>query len=100
MFQWAEIRHMHLVEGVAKKEVARRLGLDIKTVRRALSRSLAGLERASPPRGRRLDPWREKIRAWLKAEPRLCAKRIRTLPLRDRPGLRAQRARVRLGTAR
>ena len=37
MFQWAEIRHMHLGEGVAKKEVARRLGLDIKTVRRALS---------------------------------------------------------------
>ena len=81
MFQWAEIRQMHLVEGVAKKEVARRLGLDIKTVRRALSRSPAGLGRARPQRGRRLDPWREKISAWLKAEPRLCAKRIRTLLL-------------------
>lgn len=81
MFQWAEIRHMHLVEGVAKKEVARRLGLDIKTVRRALSRSTAALERGSPARGRRLDPWRERIVAWLKAEPRLSAKRIRTLLL-------------------
>jgi hypothetical protein len=34
--QWAEIRQMHLVEGVAKREIARCLGLDIKTVRRAL----------------------------------------------------------------
>lgn len=67
MSQWAEIRQMHLVEGVAKREIARRLGLDIKTVRRALWRSSAPLERASPPSGRRLDPWREKISAWLAA---------------------------------
>ena len=33
MSQWAEIRHQHLVEGVAKKQIARRLQLDIKTVR-------------------------------------------------------------------
>ena len=39
--QWAEIRHMHLVEGVAKKSVARRLGLDVKTVRRALVQEVA-----------------------------------------------------------
>ena len=38
MFQWAQIRHMHLVEGVPKKEVARRLKLDVKTVRRAIAR--------------------------------------------------------------
>ena len=25
MSQWAEIRHLHLVEGVAKKQIARRL---------------------------------------------------------------------------
>ena len=30
-------RHLHLVEGVAKKEIARRLQLDIKTVRRAVA---------------------------------------------------------------
>ena len=36
MSQWAEIRHMHLVEGVPKKEIARRLLLDVKTVRRAV----------------------------------------------------------------
>jgi len=39
--QWAEIRHMHEVAGVPKKEVARRLGLDVKTVRRALERKQA-----------------------------------------------------------
>ena len=25
MTQWAEIRHLHLVEGVSKKQIARRL---------------------------------------------------------------------------
>jgi len=32
--QWAEIRQMHLVDEVPKKEIARRLGVNIKTVRR------------------------------------------------------------------
>ena len=36
MSQWVEIRDLHLVEGVAKKEAARRLKLDVKTVRRAV----------------------------------------------------------------
>ena len=35
MSQWAEIRHMHAADGVPKKEIARRLRLDVKTVRRA-----------------------------------------------------------------
>ena len=39
MFQWAEVRHLHLVEGAPKKEIARRLKLDVKTVRRAIGRS-------------------------------------------------------------
>ena len=38
MSQWAEVRHLHLVEGVPKKEIARRLKLDVKTVRRAIGR--------------------------------------------------------------
>ena len=42
MSQLAEIRHLHLVEGVAKKQIARRLQLDIKTVRRAV-------EQPTPP---------------------------------------------------
>ena len=31
MTQWAEVRHLHLVEDVPKKEIARRLKLDVKT---------------------------------------------------------------------
>ena len=38
MSDWAEIRHLHLVEGVAKKEVAGRLALDLKTMHRAVDR--------------------------------------------------------------
>jgi transposase len=67
---------MHFVEHVPKKQIARRLGVDIKTVRRALERDEAPSARHSPPRGRRLDPWRTAIEAWLKEEPRLSAKRI------------------------
>ena len=49
MSQWAEIRHLHLVEGIAKREIARRLQLDIKTVRRAVDRPTPPV-RVSPPR--------------------------------------------------
>ena len=80
MTQWAEVRHLHLVERVPKKEIARRLKLDVKTVRRAISRSTTPV-RVSPPRPGTLDPWRERIRQWLGEEPRLTAKRIRRLLL-------------------
>ena len=30
MSQWAELRHQHFVEGVSKKTLARRFGLDVK----------------------------------------------------------------------
>ena len=55
MTQWAEIRHLHLVEGVSKKQIARRLQLDIKTVRRALEQPTPPA-RASSPRVRRPGP--------------------------------------------
>ena len=80
MSWWAEIRHLHLVEGVPKKEIARRLQLDVKTVRRAVGRPKPPA-RVSPPRSSRLDPWRDQIKQWLRAEPRLTAKRIRRLLL-------------------
>ncbi|MCY4634543.1 MAG: hypothetical protein OXG04_08595 [Acidobacteria bacterium] len=80
MSQWAEIRHLHLVEGVSKKEIARRLKLDVKTVRRAIGRPTSPV-RVSPPRASSLDPWRERIKQWLREEPRLTAKRIRRLLL-------------------
>ena len=80
MSQWAEVRHLHLVEKVPKKEIARRLRLDVKTVRRAVDQQAAPV-RASPPRGRGLDPWREQIEQWLGQDRRLTAKRIRRLLL-------------------
>lgn len=86
MSQWTEIRHMHLVDGVSKREIARRLGLDIKTVRRALKRETPPLVRASPARGRRLDAHRERIKGWLEQEPKITAKRIGRL-LRPHAGI-------------
>ena len=76
MSQWAEVRHLHLVEKVPKKEIARRLQLDVKTVRRAVDQQAAPV-RVSPPRARGLDPWREQIAQWLGQDRRLTAKRIR-----------------------
>ena len=80
MSQWAEIRHLHLVEGVPKKEIARRLQLDIKTVRRAVDRPTPP-RRVSPPRASSLDPWRDQIKQWLREDRRLTAKRVRRLLL-------------------
>ncbi len=79
--QWAEIRQMFFVDKISKKEIARRFGLDVKTVRRALERSEAPVCRVSPARSCRLDPWREEIEAWLREDRKLTAKRIRTLLL-------------------
>ena len=80
MSQWAEIRHLHLVEGVPKKEIARRLQLDVKTVRRAVDQPTPP-ERVSPPRACSLDPWRDQITQWLRDDSKLSAKRIRRLLL-------------------
>jgi transposase len=77
--QWAELRHQHYVEGVPKKELARRFGLNVKTVRRALAREEMPVRRRSRGQGRRLDPWREEIRSWMQEDPRITAKRIRRL---------------------
>ena len=80
MSQWAEVRHLHLVEGVPKKEIARRLKLDVKTVRRAVGRQTPPV-RVSPPRPSSLEPWREQIEQWLREDRRTTAKRIRRLLL-------------------
>ena len=69
MSQWVEVRHLHLVEGVPKKEIARRLKLDVKTVRRAIGQPPPPV-RVSPPRPSALTPWREQIKLELqRAQP-------------------------------
>ena len=80
MSQWADIRHLHLVEGVPKKEIARRLQLDVKTVRRAVGRPTPPV-RVSPPRASSLEPWRDQIEQWLRDDRKLTAKRVRRLLL-------------------
>ena len=76
MSQWAEIRQMPVVDGVPKKQIAERLGLDIKTVRRA-----AAPARRAVSRPRHLDRWRAQIEQWLRQDRRLTATRIRRLLL-------------------
>src|SRR5437867_12984653 len=82
---------MHLVDGFPKREVARRLGVDVKTVRRALELEAAPQRRSSPPRGRLLDPFRGQIERWMQEDPRITAKRIGDL-LRPQTGGLTDRA--------
>ncbi len=73
--QWAEIRALS-AEGVPKKAIARRLGVDVKTVRRVLGQAAHPGHRHSPRLGRRLDAVRPQVEQWLTEEPKLTAKRI------------------------
>jgi transposase len=100
MSQWAEIRHMHVVDGVPKREIARRLGLDRKTVERALSQSTAPVGRRSPARGRRLDAHRAEIEGMLRGEGRLTAKRIGAILREKHPALAIRERALRRYVAR
>ena len=76
--QWAEIRRMRFVEGLAICEIARRTGRDRKAVQWAIRSS-------EPPRyqrtasGSKLDPFREEIHRLLRGDPRIPGTRIREL---------------------
>jgi len=83
--EWQEIRRLYYTEGVAKKEIARRVGRDIKTIRRALDRDEPPVKRRSPRRGKMLDPYREQIRSWLRDESGIKATEI-AKRLRPRTG--------------
>lgn len=73
--QWAEVRRLHFVEGLAIKEIARRTGLARNTVRSAL-RSVELPRLRCPPRPSKLDPFKEEIHRLLRSDPRLPGKRI------------------------
>ena len=72
---WSEIRRLHFVVGLYKKEIARKLGLSVKTVRRALRRDM-------PPhpitrdRDSKLDLYKDRIQSLLLDYPRLSAVRV------------------------
>lgn len=72
MEDWAEIRRLHRAEGVAIKEIARRLGVARNTVRAALA-SDGPPEYSRAARGSLVDAVEPQVRALLKAEPRMPA---------------------------
>jgi transposase len=76
--QWAEIRRMHFVGGVSIKEIARRLGRDRNTIRRALRSSQPPAYRRAPTPSK-LDPVKEEIHRLLREDPKLPGQRIREL---------------------
>jgi transposase len=76
--RWPEIRRAHFVEGVGIRALARRTGLDRKTIRRAL-RTDAPPRYVRAPVASKLDPYKGEIHRLLRAEPRMPATRVREL---------------------
>jgi len=68
--QWAQIRRMHVVDGVSIKEIVRRTGLARNTVRAAIrSDQPPSYERR--PRPSKLDPFKEEIERLLRSDHRM-----------------------------
>lgn len=73
--QWAEIRRLHLSEGVGIKRIAKRLGLARNTVRAAL-RSEEPPRYRRPRRPSKLDPFRGEILRLLRDDDEIPGKRV------------------------
>ncbi len=72
---WAYIRHLFLVEKMPKKVIARHLGLDPKTIRKALTMETYSYG-CHGPRGSKLDGFKEKIDQIIKEYPGISGVRI------------------------
>jgi len=77
--QWAEIRRMHLVDGVSIREIARRTGLHRETIRRALAADRPPAYRRRGEKPSKLDPFKEEIERLLQQDHRLPGTRVREL---------------------
>jgi transposase len=77
--QWAEIRRMHFVEGIAIKEIARRTGRDRKTIRRAIRSSEPPSYRRTVKAPSKLHPYRDEIARLLRDVEGITNTRIREL---------------------
>jgi transposase len=75
--QWAEIRRMKHVEGLAQRAIHRRTGIHRDTIRRALESSGPPSYGPRPPRPSKLDAYRSEIERLLDDEPTLSGVRIR-----------------------
>ena len=72
---WASIRHLYHVEKLRKKAIARQLGIDPKTVRRALKQETFS-PTPPPPRASKLDLFKDKIGELLNHYAMMSAVRI------------------------
>jgi len=68
--QWAEIRRLHFIDKVGIRELARRFGVQRKTIRRAI-RSADPPKYSRPRRPSKLDPFTDEIHRQLNDDPRL-----------------------------
>ena len=75
---WAEIRRMHLVDGVSIREIGRRTGLHRETIRRAFAPKRPPGYRG-PKAPSKLDPFKEEIERLLRSDHRIPGTRIREL---------------------
>ena len=73
------IRRMHLRQNLSIRGISRRKGLSRNTVIRHLAAYTIGLIFAAPERLGKLDPFAEKLAAWLKTEAGKSRKARRTL---------------------
>jgi transposase len=68
--QWAEVRRLHFVRRLSIHEIHRRTGLHRETIRRAL-KSDKPPRYQRPPKGSKLDPFKDEIHRLLARDPRL-----------------------------
>ena len=82
---WAEIRRLAHTEQLKKRQIARRLHVDIKTVRRALRHDTCPgrAPKTPPPRGSMLDPLKPHLRKRLEDHPDLTAVQLHDALRRD-----------------
>lgn len=67
----------HQRQGLSRRQIARKLGIDPRTVKRYAERpEIIGQPRKSSPRPSKVDPWRERIRHYLDEDPEYRASAI------------------------
>ena len=76
--QWAEVRRMRLVEGLAIREICRRTGLHRETIRKAL-RSPTPPKYCRSSRESKLDLFKDRVHELLREDPGIESQRIREI---------------------